>query len=120
LSRGCRSGGNEAIWGRCGVHQHITGVDSCPRRLASRTDQARKLGLRHGDRFRTANVRDLLRAGETYDIVLGLQSLPHFDRLDDTMDRIAGLRNPGALPAVAEYDGPPRLQCTRWHLLALA
>ncbi|MDH6123746.1 class I SAM-dependent methyltransferase [Kitasatospora sp. GP82] len=119
LSLGCGTGGNEVIWARLGVFEHITGVDISPDRIAYATGQAEQLGLADVLSFRAADVRELLRAGETYDIVLGLQSLHHFDRLDRTMDQIAGLLNPGGLLVVDEFVGPTKFQWTSGQLRAV-
>ncbi|MGE7432955.1 class I SAM-dependent methyltransferase [Kitasatospora sp. NPDC001175] len=119
LSLGCGTGGNEVIWARLGVFEHITGIDISPDRIAYATGRAKELGLDDVLGFRTADVRELLQAGEKYDIVLGLQSLHHFDRLDRTMDRIAGLLNPGGLLIVDEFVGPTKFQWTSGQLRAV-
>lgn len=119
LSLGCGTGGNEVIWAGTGAFEQITGVDISPDRIEHATGQAKELGLDHVLSFRAADVAELLRAGETYDIVLGLQSLHHFDRLDETMDLIAGLLNPGGLLIVDEFVGPTKFQWTDGQLRAV-
>ncbi|AUG76349.1 SAM-dependent methyltransferase [Kitasatospora sp. MMS16-BH015] len=119
LSLGCGTGGNEVIWARTGAFERITGIDISPDRIDYATGQARELGLDGVLEFRTADVAELLEAGETYDVVLGLQSLHHFDRLDETMGRIAGLLKPGGLLLVDEFVGPTKFQWTDGQLRAV-
>jgi 2-polyprenyl-3-methyl-5-hydroxy-6-metoxy-1,4-benzoquinol methylase len=112
LSLGCGTGHKETIWAELGAFKQLTGVDISPERISYATEHAKAAGLDGVLDFRVAHFRDLLRAGERYDIVLGLHSLHHFDRIDETMRLIAGLLNPGGLLIFDEYVGPTKFQWT--------
>jgi SAM-dependent methyltransferase len=50
--------------------------------------------------------------GERFDVLLGLQSLHHFDSLDETLPRLAQLIEPDGLFVIDEFVGPTRFQWT--------
>src|SRR5262249_53826763 len=68
--------------------------------------------------FRVADAHDLIKAEESYDVVLGLQSLHHFDQLDDAMAHIAKLVRADGFLIVDEFVGPTRVQWTSAQLRA--
>jgi 2-polyprenyl-3-methyl-5-hydroxy-6-metoxy-1,4-benzoquinol methylase len=118
LSLGCGTGGNEVIWARLGVFEEVTGIDISPNRIDHATREAKELGLDSVLKFRVADASQLLREAEEYDVVLGLQSLHHFEKLDETMDLIASLLGPDGLLIFDEFVGPTRFQWTRAQLRA--
>jgi 2-polyprenyl-3-methyl-5-hydroxy-6-metoxy-1,4-benzoquinol methylase len=119
LSLGCGTGGNEVNWARLGVFDRIVGVDISPERIAAAATGAARLGLDDGRlEFRVADAHELIKANETYDVVLGLHSLHHFDRLDETMAQVAKLVAPRGLLVVDEFVGPTRFQWTDAQLAA--
>jgi ubiquinone/menaquinone biosynthesis C-methylase UbiE len=118
LSLGCGTGGNEVNWARLGVFQQIVGVDISPERIAAANAQAQQVGLSRRLTFRVADAHQLIRANETYDVVLGLHSLHHFDRLDTTMAEVARLVDPAGLLVADEFVGPTRFQWTAAQLAA--
>jgi 2-polyprenyl-3-methyl-5-hydroxy-6-metoxy-1,4-benzoquinol methylase len=118
LSLGCGTGGNEINWARLGVFREIVGIDISPERIAAANAEAARLGLDGSLRFRVADAHELIEANETYDVVLGLHSLHHFDRLDSTMARVARLVDPEGFLVVDEFVGPTRFQWTDAQLAA--
>ena len=112
LSLGSGTGGNEVAWAKLGVFGHITGVDISPERVAYATQQAKELDLEDVLSFQVADAQALLSAGEKYDVILGLQSLHHFQHLDETMRLIAGLLKPDGLLVIDEFVGPTKFQWT--------
>lgn len=118
LSLGCGTGGNEVNWARLGVFDQIIGVDISPERIEAANAQAERLGLARHLRFKVADAHELINANETYDVVLGLQSLHHFDRLDVTMAQVARLVDANGWLIVDEFVGPTRFQWTSAQLAA--
>jgi SAM-dependent methyltransferase len=98
------------------VFEQVTGIDISPNPIDYATQQAKELGLDSALTFRVADARQLLREAEQYDIVLGLQSLHHFDNLDETMDLIARLLGPNGLLIFDEFVGPTKFQWTSAQL----
>lgn len=113
LSLGCGTGGNEINWAKLGAFGQITGIDISPNRIDHATRAAKEAGLDDILAFRVADARDLLREAEQYDVILGLQSLHHFDNLDETMDLIARLLTSDGLLIFDEFVGPTKFQWTR-------
>jgi 2-polyprenyl-3-methyl-5-hydroxy-6-metoxy-1,4-benzoquinol methylase len=118
LSLGCGTGGNEINWAKLGVFEEIVGVDISPERIAAANAEAVRLGLDKHLTFRVADALELIQAHETYDVVLGLHSLHHFERLDATMVRVAQLVRPDGFLVVDEFVGPTRFQWTSAQLAA--
>jgi 2-polyprenyl-3-methyl-5-hydroxy-6-metoxy-1,4-benzoquinol methylase len=119
LSLGCGTGGNEINWARLGVFDQIVGVDISPERIEAANAEAKRQGLAGNLVFRVADAHELIKANERYDVVLGLHSLHHFDRLDATMVHVAQLVDPdGGLLVVDEFVGPTRFQWTSAQLAA--
>jgi 2-polyprenyl-3-methyl-5-hydroxy-6-metoxy-1,4-benzoquinol methylase len=118
LSLGCGTGGNEVNWARLGVFESIEGVDIAPARITAAAAQADRLGLSDVLHFRVADAHELIRARASYDVVLGLQSLHHFDHLDETMAHVRQLVRPDGLLVVDEFVGPTRFQWTDAQLAA--
>jgi 2-polyprenyl-3-methyl-5-hydroxy-6-metoxy-1,4-benzoquinol methylase len=119
LSLGCGTGGNEINWARLGVFDEIVGIDIAPERIDAANAEAQRQGLANRLTFRVADAHELIRANETYDVVLGLQALHHFDKLDATMVHVAKLVDPaGGLLVVDEFVGPTRFQWTAAQLAA--
>ncbi|GGU23654.1 class I SAM-dependent methyltransferase [Streptomyces daghestanicus] len=112
LSLGCGTGGNELLWARTGAFALLEGVDVAQRRIDFATRAAAEQGLSGVLRFRVADVNRTAADGERFDVLLGLQSLHHFDRLDETLPRLAGLIEPGGMFVVDEFVGPTRFQWT--------
>lgn len=118
LSMGCGMGSREVNWAKLGVFKQITGVDLSPEPIRFATEQARAAGLDSVLDFRVADFREMLHAGEKYDVVLGLHSLHHFDHIDETMSLIARLLNPDGLLIIDEFVGPTKFQWTDAQLAA--
>jgi SAM-dependent methyltransferase len=118
LSLGSGAGGNEIIWAGLGIFDHITGIEISPEPVDHATRRAKELGLDDTLSFRAADVRELAGLEEKFDVILGLQSLHHFDRLDDTMELIADLLTPKGLLVVDEFVGPTRFQWTSSQIRA--
>lgn len=116
LSLGCGTGGNEVNWARTEAFKRLDGVDVSPQRVAAATAAAHEAGLDDVLNFRTADVNRMVADGEHFDVLLGLQSLHHFDRLSQTMGRLAALLEPGGLFIVDEFVGPTRFQWTDGQL----
>ena len=96
----------------------LTGVDLSPARVEHAGLQAKATGLDHVLDFRVAHFAELLDGREGYDVILGLQSLHHFSRIDETMRGIAQLLRPGGLLVFDEYVGPSKFQWTGSQLRA--
>ena len=118
LSLGCGTGGNEVIWARTGAFARLEGVDVSPKRIEAATAAAARAGLDAVLGFRTADVNRMVDDGERFDVLFGLQSLHHFDRLAETFGRLAVLLEPGGLLVVDEFVGPTRFQWTDGQLEA--
>jgi 2-polyprenyl-3-methyl-5-hydroxy-6-metoxy-1,4-benzoquinol methylase len=118
LSLGCGTGGNEINWARLGVFEQIIGVDISPERIDAANAEAKRQGLDDRLLFRVADAHELIRNNETYDVVLGLHSLHHFDELDKTMVHVAQLTDPKGFLVVDEFVGPTRFQWTAAQLAA--
>jgi 2-polyprenyl-3-methyl-5-hydroxy-6-metoxy-1,4-benzoquinol methylase len=118
LSLGCGTGGNEVNWARLGVFERIDGIDISPERIAVAQAEACRLGLGDVLRFTVADAHKLIRDHASYDVVLGLQSLHHFDRLDETMIFVRQLVRPDGLLVIDEFVGPTRFQWTDAQLAA--
>lgn len=118
LSLGCGVGGNEVVWARTGAFRRLRGVDVSPQRVAAATTAAEAAGLDDVLEFHTADVNRLADGGERFNVLLGLQSLHHFDRLFEAVRRLAALLEPGGLFVVDEFVGPTRFQWTDGQLEA--
>ncbi|MEU4653988.1 class I SAM-dependent methyltransferase [Streptomyces sp. NPDC023723] len=112
LSLGCGTGGNELLWARTGAFALLEGVDVAEQRIDFATRTAAEQGLADVLRFRVTDVNRMAADGERFDVLLGLQSLHHFDRLDETLPRLSGLLEPGGTFVVDEFVGPTRFQWT--------
>jgi SAM-dependent methyltransferase len=112
LSLGCGTGGNELLWARTGAFGLLEGVDVSQTRIDFAARTAADEGLTDVLRFRTADVNRMTADGETFDVLLGLQSLHHFSDLGQTLPRLARLIAPDGLFVVDEYVGPTRFQWT--------
>ncbi|MQY14377.1 Trans-aconitate 2-methyltransferase [Streptomyces sp. RB5] len=108
LSLGCGTGGNEVLWAATGTFSRLEGVDISPERIEQATRTAGSDVLH----FRVADINALTSSGTRYDVLLGLQSLHHFDDLDHTLPRLAELLTPDGLFVVDEFTGPTRFQWT--------
>ncbi|WP_152626605.1 class I SAM-dependent methyltransferase [Streptacidiphilus carbonis] len=118
LSLGCGTGGNELVWASTGAFGLLEGIDVSPERIAFASATAAEQGLDGVLRFRVADAGELDRGDRRYDVVLGLQSLHHFDDLDRTLPRIAGLIDPVGFLVVDEFVGPTRFQWSDGQLEA--
>ncbi len=116
LSLGCGTGGNEINWAKQEVFAEILGIDIAPERIDAANRGAKEHGLEDHLRFEVADAHDLIKANQTYDVVLGLQSLHHFEHLDETMEWVAKLIAPGGYLMVDEFVGPTRFQWTRQQI----
>lgn len=110
LSLGCGTGGNELIWARTGAFGLLEGVDVAQQRIDFATRTAAEQGLAGVLRFRVGDVNRMEADGERFDVLLGLQSLHHFDHLDETLPRLSRLLAPGGTFVVDEFVGPTRFQ----------
>jgi 2-polyprenyl-3-methyl-5-hydroxy-6-metoxy-1,4-benzoquinol methylase len=118
LSLGCGTGARETAWARTGAFEQITGVDLSPDPIRFAAEQAKAEGLADVLSFRVADFRELLEAGERYDVVLGLHALHHFDRMDETMRQIAAVLREDGLLVFDEFVGPTKFQWTGAQLRA--
>ena len=118
LSLGCGTGGNELLWARTGAFSLLEGVDVAPERIDFATRAAAENGLADVLRFRVTDVNRMTSDGERFDVLLGLQSLHHFDDLDETLPRLSQLIEPDGLFVVDEFVGPTRFQWTDGQLEA--
>ncbi|MBE8470399.1 SAM-dependent methyltransferase [Streptomyces justiciae] len=112
LSLGCGTGGNELLWAKTGAFSLLEGVDVAPERIGFATRTAAEEGLADVLRFRVTDVNQMTADGERFDVLLGLQSLHHFDNLDETLPRLAQLIEPDGLFVIDEFVGPTRFQWT--------
>lgn len=112
LSLGCGTGGNELLWAKTGAFSLLEGVDVAPERIDFATRTAAEEGLGEVLRFRVTDVNRMTADGERFDVLLGLQSLHHFDHLDETLPRLAELIEPDGTFVVDEFVGPTRFQWT--------
>ena len=118
LSLGCGTGGNELNWARTGAFALLEGVDVAPERIGFATATAAEQGLGDVLRFRVADVEQMQHDGERFDVLLGLQSLHHFDRLTETLPKLSRLLEPDGMFVVDEFVGPTRFQWTDRQLEA--
>jgi SAM-dependent methyltransferase len=118
LSLGCGTGGNELLWARTGAFGLLEGVDVAQQRIDFATRAATEQGLADVLRFRVSDVNRMTGDGERYDVLLGLQSLHHFDDLAETLPRLSQLIEPGGTFVVDEFVGPTRFQWTDGQLEA--
>ncbi|WP_405578401.1 class I SAM-dependent methyltransferase [Streptomyces sp. NBC_01190] len=118
LSLGCGTGGNELIWARTGAFALLEGVDVAAARIEFATKTAAEQGLADVLRFRVADVERMTADGERFDVLLGLQSLHHFDQLALTLPRLAELLRPDGVFVIDEFVGPTRFQWTDRQLAA--
>lgn len=112
LSLGCGTGGNELLWAGTGAFGLLEGVDVSEPRIDFANRTAAEQGLADVLRFRVADVNRMTADGERFDVLLGLQSLHHFDDLDETLPRLAQLIEPDGMFVVDEFVGPTRFQWT--------
>ena len=120
LSLGCGTGGNELLWAKTRAFSLREGVDVAPERIVFATRTAADEGLADVLRFRVTDVNRMTADGERFDVLLGLQSLHHFDHLDETLPRLAQLIEPDGLFVIDEFVGPTRFQWTDAQLDAAA
>ncbi|MEU9143566.1 class I SAM-dependent methyltransferase [Streptomyces sp. NPDC048349] len=116
LSLGCGTGGNELLWAKTGAFGLLEGVDVAQQRIDFATRAAAEHGLADVLRFRVSDVNRMTGDGERFDVLLGLQSLHHFDDLDATLPRLSRLIEPGGTFVVDEFVGPTRFQWTDGQL----
>jgi 2-polyprenyl-3-methyl-5-hydroxy-6-metoxy-1,4-benzoquinol methylase len=112
LSLGCGTGGNELLWARTGAFSLLEGVDVAPERIDFATRTAAEQGLADVLRFRVTDVNRMTSDGERFDVLLGLQSLHHFDNLDQTLPRLSRLIASDGMFVIDEFVGPTRFQWT--------
>jgi SAM-dependent methyltransferase len=112
VSLGCGTGSREIAWAKLGVFQQIVGIDVSPEPITFATAQARASGLDSVLSFCVADFREVLHAGEQYDVVLGLHSLHHFDHINETIELIVQMLTPDGLLIVDEFVGPTKFQWT--------
>lgn len=112
LSLGCGTGGNELLWAKTGAFGLLEGVDVSQQRIDYATATAAEEGLADVLRFRIADVNRMTADGERFDVLLGLQSLHHFDELDETLPRLSRLLEADGMFVVDEFVGPTRFQWT--------
>jgi SAM-dependent methyltransferase len=119
LSPGCGTGVWEIDWARLGVFGNITGIDISPEQIDRASQLAKTAGLDHVLSYRVADARQVLReeAGQ-FDVVLVLQALHHFDRVEETMELIARALRPGGLLIFDDYVGPSRYQWAKAQMRA--
>jgi SAM-dependent methyltransferase len=118
LSLGCGTGGNELLWAKTGAFSLLEGVDVAQQRIDFATRAAAEEGLSDVLRFRVTDVNRMAADGERFDVLLGLQSLHHFDNLDETLPRLSRLIEPEGTFVVDEFVGPTRFQWTDGQLNA--
>jgi 2-polyprenyl-3-methyl-5-hydroxy-6-metoxy-1,4-benzoquinol methylase len=116
LSLGCGTGGNELLWARTGAFSLLEGVDVAQQRIDFATRAAAENGLADVLRFRVTDVNRMTSDGERFDVLLGLQSLHHFDHLDETLPRLSRLIQPDGMFVIDEFVGPTRFQWTDGQL----
>ncbi|WP_367319221.1 class I SAM-dependent methyltransferase [Streptomyces sp. HUAS ZL42] len=116
LSLGCGTGGNELLWAKTGAFSLLEGVDVAQQRIDFATRAAAENALADVLRFRVTDVNRMTGDGERFDVLLGLQSLHHFDDLDETLPRLAQLIEPGGMFVIDEFVGPTRFQWTDGQL----
>lgn len=112
LSLGCGTGGNELLWAKTGAFGQLDGVDVSQPRIDFATRAAADNDLSDVLNFRVADVNRMTADGERFDVLLGLQSLHHFDDLDETLPRLSRLIGPDGLFVIDEFVGPTRFQWT--------
>jgi SAM-dependent methyltransferase len=119
LSPGCGTGVWEIDWARLGVFGNITGIDISPEQIERASQLAKSAGQDDVLSYRVADARQVLReeAGKA-DVVLIVQALHHFDRVEETMGLIAQALRPGGLLIFDDYVGPSRYQWTKAQMRA--
>jgi 2-polyprenyl-3-methyl-5-hydroxy-6-metoxy-1,4-benzoquinol methylase len=111
LSPGCGTGVWEIDWARLGVFKNITGIDISSEQIERASQLAKDAGLDHVLSYQAADARQVLREEEgQVDVVLVLQALHHFRRVEETTELIARALRPGGLLIFDDYVGPSKYQ----------
>ena len=116
LTLGCSDGGAERHVMAGGICATFDAFDISP----AAVDEARRLAQQHGlpIRYEVADVNRLELAPASYDLVVIVMALHHFERLEFVLDQIARALRPGALLVFNEFVGPTRFQWTDAQLRA--
>jgi ubiquinone/menaquinone biosynthesis C-methylase UbiE len=110
LSVGCGDGSRECVWARTGRFASIDACDVSPRDIDLARRRAQADGLEDVLRFDVADAYELAYEPESFDLIIGEDSLHHLTPLDDLFARFERSLRPDGMLFVNEYVGPRRLQ----------
>ncbi len=112
LSLGCGTGHNELEWAKLGVFEKIDAYDLSGTRIEFARKQAQKKGYGDIINYQVADIYNVEKSSNYYDIILVEHSLHHFSPLKDILLKINDFLKPNGLFIVNEFVGPTRFQWT--------
>lgn len=112
LSLGCGTGHNELEWAKLGAFKKIDAYDLSETRIEFAKKQARENGCGNIINYQVADIYNIEKCDNSYDIILVEHSLHHFSPLKDILLKINGFLKPDGLFIVNEFVGPTRFQWT--------
>jgi 2-polyprenyl-3-methyl-5-hydroxy-6-metoxy-1,4-benzoquinol methylase len=110
LSVGCGDGSRECVWARTGQFARIDACDISSRDVDLARRRAEAEGLEGVLRFEVADAYELAYEPDSFDLIIGEDSLHHLTPLDDLFSRFEQWLRPDGMLFVNEYVGPRRLQ----------
>ncbi|HPA51408.1 MAG TPA: methyltransferase domain-containing protein [Thermoanaerobaculia bacterium] len=115
LTIGCGTGELERGLFRHGFAIEHDGFDIAPEAVRGAIAAAKAEGCR-GIRYSVADANALLLEPDSYDVVFGVHSIHHVERLENAFEQIALALKPDGLLFLNEFVGPSRFQWSRRQL----
>ena len=109
LTIGCGGGDLERGLATYGFAASHDAFDVAPGAIEKARTAASEAGLGHV-RYSVANGNELSLEANAYDVVFGIHSIHHIERLEHLFDQVARALKPGGLFFMNEFVGPTRFQ----------
>lgn len=116
VSLGCGTGSNEIAWGKTGIFSRIDASDISADRIEQAKRKADEEGVGEIVQFSVADARSVSLPEKSYDVVLAINALHHFDPVEPVVRQFRGCLRKDGLLILRDYVGPSRFQWTREQL----
>jgi SAM-dependent methyltransferase len=111
LTLGCGNGELERGLSQYKFATIHEGVDLSDDAIRNAKDAAARLGLGHIS-YRTAELNTLRLHPRAYDVIFGISSVHHVERLEHLFEQVSAALKPGGYFFLDEYIGPSKFQWT--------